>query len=182
MPKTTQEKDIKETTSSIILGRRIDWTITTTILIIGILFIFLLQSLPERATFFPWFITISIVVIGSLYMWGKVQKPDRWDEQYASTEDGEEIERDTGPAFMLKYRRGIARTLLYFTLLILSTFVIGPKYAVPLFVTLMLWISKENKIVAILSGLFFWLVIEFIFGRFMSINLPTGYLIDWLTQ
>lgn len=177
----TPSKDQLEREESIQFGRRVDWTIAAIILIIAILFIYMLQSLPERATFFPWFITISIMIVSGIYMYGKIKKPEIWDDLYDPEAELDLAENDIGPPFIVAYKKQIARTLLIFSTLIFVTFLIGPKYSVPIFVTAMLWMSKENKIVAILSGIFFWIVIEFIFGNIMSINLPVGYIFDWIS-
>lgn len=175
-------KDLpQDSRAAIRFGRQVDWTITIVIMVVAVVFILLLQSLPLRATFFPWFITISILTVGSVYAVGKLRNPARWDAHYdpeAEQEHGEE--RDTGPAFLVPYRFGILRALAIFIALVLGTIALGPKFAVPIFVTLALWLNGENKIAAVLSGLGFWLVIQFVFGKMMSINLPVGYLTDAL--
>lgn len=164
---------------SVLLGRRIDLALTLIIMVIAIVFIYLLQSLPIRATFFPWFITISIMCVGTFYLIGKYKAPAKWDDQYVAKQDNPK-DQDLGPAYFLAYRDGILRTIFVFFCLVIATFAFGQKFAVPLFLTIMLWTAKENKIVAILSGLFFFVIIEFVFGGLMSINLPVGYVIEWL--
>lgn len=159
-------------------GRRIDWIITVVILVIAVVFIYMLQSLPQRATFFPWFITISILSVGAVYITGKFRLPGRWDAQYDPATEVEHGEHDTGPAFLVPYGRNILHALGIFLGLTISATLVGPKFAVPIFVALALWMSGENKIAAVLSGIGFWLVVHFIFGRLMSINLPTGYLFE----
>lgn len=177
---STPEKTVmtEERMRAIILGRRADWIITIAIMVLAIIFIYLLQSLPERATFFPWFITTSIMLIGGIYSYGKWKRKDRWDAQYDPQAEVGAAESDTGPAFIVQYWRGIIKSLGTFFALIFATIILGPEFSVPLFVTASLWFNKESKIVAVLSGIGFWLVIHFVFGDFMSINLPTGYLID----
>lgn len=182
MSKNAESEIRDDRQASILLGRRVDLTITLLIMVIAVVFIYLLQSLPERATFFPWFITISIMFVGSIYLTGKVRDPARWDNQYDPEAEAEHVENDLGPAYLVEYRSGVARASITFLLLILVTFAIGPKYSVPIFVTVMLLIGKENKIVAVLSGIFFLVITEYVFGNIMSINLPTGYFIDWLTS
>lgn len=165
---------------AIALGRRIDWILTALIVFIAIGFIYMLQSLPQRATFFPWFITISIVVIATTYTIGKLRDPAKWDEHYNPRLGEDDIDVDTGPAFIVDHVQGIIRATVTFVLLVLGTMMIGPVFAVPIFVTISLWLNGENKIVAILSGIGFWMIVHFVFGEFMSINLPTGYLTETL--
>ena len=54
-----------ERRAAIGFGRKADWIIAVTIMVIAVVFIWMLQPLPQRATFFPWFITISILIIGT---------------------------------------------------------------------------------------------------------------------
>lgn len=161
-------------------GRRIDWIITVAILVIAVVFIYMLQSLPQRATFFPWFITISILTVGSVYIAGKFRLPGRWDAQYDPATEVEHGEHDTGPAFLVPYRRKILRALAIFLGLAIAAILVGPKFAVPIFVALALWLSGENRTAAVLSGIGFWVVVHFVFGGLMSINLPAGYLCELL--
>lgn len=167
-----------ERRKAIRFGRRFDWIITVTILVIAVVFIYMLQSLPQRATFFPWFITISIVSVGAVYITGKFRLPGRWDALYDPATEIEYGEHDTGPAFLVPYGRNVLRALAIFLGLAIAAILIGPKFAVPIFVALALWLSGENRIAAVLSGIGFWLVVHFIFGRLMSINLPAGYLFE----
>lgn len=147
-------------------------------MVIAIGFIAMLQSLPQRATFFPWFITISIMLIGGIYCFGKLRHPDRWDGLYDPEETTDQAERDTGPVFMFEHGRGILRAVAIFLGLVAGTLVLGPEIAVPLFLAAMLWTGGERKSVAILSGIGFWLVVHFVFGDAMSINLPSGFLTE----
>ena len=165
-----------ERRAAIGFGRKADWIMAVTIMVIAVVFIWMLQPLPQRATFFPWFITISILIIGTVYGVGKLRNPARWDAEY----DPEEEFGDTGPPFLVEFRAGILRALVVFVCLIAGTMAFGPKLAVPVFVTIALWLNKENRIVAVLSGIAFWLAIHFVFGKSMSINLPTGYFTDAL--
>lgn len=165
---------------AIAFGRRLDWILTATIVLIAIVFIYMLQDLPQRATFFPWFITISIMIIATSYTVGKLRNPAKWDAHYNPMVDEDEVETDVGPTYIVAHTRGILIATATFIALILATMLIGPLYAVPVFVALSLALNGENKIVALLSGIGFWMVIHFIFGDAMSINLPTGYLTDAL--
>lgn len=164
----------------ILFGRRADWVIAIFIMVTAIGFIAMLQSLPVRATFFPWFITVAIMVAGGIYAVGKIRRPDRWDGQYDPEVPGDHGERDTGPAFLVEHARGIVRALAIFVALIAATFAVGPEYALPVFITIMLWGAGESRYLAVASGLAFWLVIHFVFGDAMSINLPTGLLTDMI--
>lgn len=158
-------------------GRRVDWAIHIAIVLIGVLFIWMLQSLPQRATFFPWFITISILIVGTAYGIGKIRYPGKWDGQYDPETEGEHgAEIDTGPAYLVPYKTAILKAFVMFLGLVLFTMAMGSKISVPLFVAFMLWLNGENKIGAVVSGVAFWLAIHFIFFKAMSINLPTGYL------
>lgn len=158
------------------LGRRIDWILTAGIVIVAIVFIYMLQDLPQRATFFPWFITAAILLIAAVYSYGKFRKPGKWDAHFAPEIGKDGIEPDVGPTFIIGHKRGILIAVVSFVALVLTTMAIGPEFAVPLFVTVSLALNGENKIVAVLSGVAFWLIIHFVFGDFMSINVPTGYL------
>jgi len=161
---------------SIAFGRRVDWIVSMIILIIGVAFIIMLQSLPGRATIFPWFITISIVFITATYVYGKYRNKAVWDELYdPDTKDGDEM-ADTGPAFVLAHRRGVLISLGSFLLVVAMTMVLGPEYAVPLFVFGSLLARKENWILSVLSGIGIWVIIHFVFGDMMRINVPVGFL------
>lgn len=174
----TQKPMTPERLATIRFGRRFDWVIALVIMVIAIGFIAMLQSLPQRATFFPWFITISIMLIGGIYCAGKIRRPDRWDGLYDPEADLDAGDVDTGPVFLFEHRRGILRFIAIFVGLILATMALGPEIAVPAFLAVMLWAGGESRIVAILSGVAFWLAIHFVFGDFMSINLPPGYLTE----
>lgn len=108
-------------------GRRFDWAITLAIMVIAIGFIAMLQSLPQRATFFPWFITISIMLIGGIYCFGKLRHPDRWDGLYDPEETTDQAERDTGPVFMFEHGRGILRAVAIFLGLVARHLGAGPR-------------------------------------------------------
>lgn len=181
MTNQNAHRDSETQPLSVKFGRRFDLIITLTILITAILFIYMLMDLPERATFFPWFITISIVLVAAIYLTSKYRNPSRWDEQYLP-DDENPSDQDLGPAYLIAYGRSILRILLIFLGLVITTLALGQTYAVPLFVVIMLWVGKENKLVAIASGLLFYIIIRFVFGDMMSINLPVGYVIDWLDQ
>lgn len=163
--------------AAIRFGRRADWIIAAVIMVVAVGFIYLLRNLPQRATFFPWFITISILTVGTAYAVGKLRSPSKWDAQYDPETETEHGEHDTGPAFLVPYMRGIARALAIFAGLVLATIAFGPEFAVPVFLAGSLWIAGENRLVAVLSGAGFWLVIHYVFGSFMSINLPVGFLV-----
>jgi hypothetical protein len=158
------------------VGRKIDWIIAISIVLIAITFIFMLFPLPQRATFFPWFITISMVLFGSVYVFHKLRKPNIWDELYSPNPESNSAEIDTGPAYLLPYWGGIFKAFAMFLGVVIAAIAIGPKWAVPLFVTAALWISGERKLLAVGSGLMFWLIVHFVFNKAMSINLPEGLL------
>ena len=169
-----------EVPKSVRFGRRVDWTLAIIIIVIGIVFIYLLQSLPQRATFFPWFITISIVIVGAVYTIGKWTRPSRWDAQYLPPDGVEEGNVDTGPAYLVPYMGRIVRSMLIFMAAVVAAIMIGPKFAVPIFVTVTLIMGGENKIGALISGVGFFLVIHYVFGEVMTINLPKGVLIEMI--
>lgn len=168
----------EERRAAIRFGRRGDWIIAVTIMVIAIVFIYLLQSLPVRAKFYPWFITISVMLVGGVYAFIKLRNPAVWDAQYDPAIEMEQGERDTGPAYLVPHLRAVLRVFAVFLALVLAALALGPKIAVPIFVTLALWMNGENKVVAVLSGVAFWLVTHFVFGKAMSINLPAGFLLE----
>ena len=167
--------------AAIRFGRRADWIITVAILVIAVVFIYMLQDLPQRATFFPWFITICVVLVVLIYSAGKLRDPGRWDLQYdPAAETAHGAEKDTGPPFLVPHRRGILRAIAVFLGVVIASLALGPKIAVPAFVALGLWFNGENKVAAVLSGIAFWAVVHFVFGIMMSINLPPGVLLELL--
>lgn len=173
---TDETPDEAKRQAAVRFGRRTDWIIALVIMALAVVFIVMLRSLPQRATFFPWFITISIMLVGGFYALTKLRKPDIWDALYDPYGGPDQGIGDTGPAFLVHYGRGILKWLAIFLAVILGAILIGPKYAVPVFVAAALWLGGENKILALASGVAFWMVIHFVFGQAMSINLPIGAL------
>lgn len=166
--------------TAIQFGRTGDWIIAVVIIVSAMLFIYMLWDLPERAVFYPSFITISIMVVGGFYTINKIRRPDAWDAQYDPKIVSAKADADTGPAYLVPHLRAILRVFAVFIGFVCFTILLGPKFAVPAFVTLALWFNGENKLVAVGSGLVFFLIIHLVFGQFMSINLPIGIVQEYL--
>jgi hypothetical protein len=160
------------------LGRKSDWMIVVILFVLVIIYIALAQGLPWRATVFPWFITISMLIVLGLYAFAKWRNPAVWDEVYDPESTTMSVDGDTGPHFILSNMKGVLRSLGGFLALTALTMLIGPVFAIPLFVGGYLTFSGENKIFALASTVALWLLMHYGFGSAMHINLPNGFLID----
>jgi Tripartite tricarboxylate transporter TctB family len=158
------------------LGRKADWVVVVVLFVALIAYISLAQGLPWRATVFPWFITISMMIVLGLYAFAKWRDKSVWDEVYDPEHDGKALDGDTGPDFILSNRRGVLMAVGGFLALTAMTMLIGPVFAIPLFVGGHLYLRGENKIFALASLIGLWLVMHYGFGKAMHINLPDGFL------
>lgn len=149
-------------------------------------FILMIRNLPFRAVIFPCFISAMILLNALIYSFTKVRDPSVWDSTYypesnqETQEKDETQEKEIGPDFVLKNKTAVTQAFIAFFVLSGITFLLGQLYATPIFVTGYLWLKGENRILAILSGLSLWALIQFVFIGFMSLNMPAGYILALL--
>jgi hypothetical protein len=162
----------------ILLGRKWDWILMAILFVILIIYIALVQHLSWRATVFPWFITVAMLFVLGLYGLSKKRNPAVWDEIYDPEHESMSVDGDTGPDYLMKNASGVKRSLFGFLAITALTMLLGPVYAIPLFVGGYLYFQGENKIFAAVSLVALWIVMHYGFAGAMHINLPDGFLID----
>jgi Tripartite tricarboxylate transporter TctB family len=165
----------------IMLGRKADWILMAILFFVLIIYIAIVQHLTWRATAFPWFITFSMLLVLGLYALSKWRKPSVWDEIYDPEHESMQADGDTGPDYLMQNAKGVKRSLIGFLAITALTMLLGPVYAIPLFVGGYLYLQGENKIFAAVSLVALWLVMHYGFAGAMHINLPAGFLIDLFT-